>query len=68
VGNSRGGVGEGLVYEQSSICYAVFDRALLLRTRESMPVQTHRRPDIYYAPTTAAAATAAAPAAPGTQG
>ena len=31
-----------------SICFAPFDRDLLTRTRAKMPVQSHRRPDIYY--------------------
>ena len=31
-----------------SVCFAPYDRDLLLRTRGNMPVQTHRRPDIYY--------------------
>ena len=31
-----------------SICFAAFDREVLLKTRERMPVQLHRRPDVYY--------------------
>jgi hypothetical protein len=50
-GGAEGGVG-GLncfvVKGAGSVCFAPYDRHLLLRTRENMPVQTHRRPDIYY--------------------
>lgn len=31
-----------------SVCLAPFDREFLLGIRQKMPVQTHRRPDIYY--------------------
>jgi hypothetical protein len=31
-----------------SICLAPFERDVLKRIRESMPVQSHRRSDIYY--------------------
>jgi predicted amidohydrolase len=34
--------------EHGSICFAVFDRAFLTKTRAGMPVESHRRPDIYY--------------------
>ena len=36
--------------DDGSICFAVFDRAFLLKTRAGMPVESHRRPDIYYPP------------------
>ena len=33
---------------EGTICFAVFDRALLLKTRAGMPVESHRRSDLYY--------------------
>ena len=34
--------------EEGTICFAVFDRTLLLKTRTGMPVESHRRSDLYY--------------------
>lgn len=31
-----------------SICFAPFNREILLETRKKMPVRSHRRPDVYY--------------------
>ena len=34
--------------DTGSICLAPFDKDFLLGIRQKMPVQSHRRPDIYY--------------------
>lgn len=54
-GQGEGGVGKEVVGLNchvlegvGSICVAPFEREVLNKTRESMPVQSHRRPDIYY--------------------
>lgn len=47
-GEGGGGLNCVVVEGAGSVCFAPYDRDLLLRTRGNMPVQTHRRPDVYY--------------------
>ena len=42
---------DGVVHtEHGTVIFGFFDRALLQKTRGSMPVESHRRPDVYYPP------------------
>ena len=34
--------------EHGTVLFATFDRAVLMKTRTNMPVESHRRPDLYY--------------------
>jgi hypothetical protein len=47
VGVEGGGLNCVVLDGVGSVCFAPYDRDLLSRTRGNMPVQTHRRPDIY---------------------